>query len=83
MFYTIFASASPKHITWLRQSIKKLLKINGHVTKSIHDSTYQLKYAKAESLKLLPKLYYDEHVVCLPRKRAKIEKALKISGKHL
>ena len=42
-----------------------------------------LKYAKIESLKLLPKLYYDRSVVCLSRKRKKIEKALKIAGKHL
>lgn len=78
MFYTIFTSASKKHIDWLQQEIGRLLKIKGHITKSINVSAYQLKYAKAELLKLLPKLYYNKDVVCLSRKRLKIEKALKV-----
>ncbi len=81
MFYTCFISASKKHILWLQNEIFDRLKIKGHVTKSINSSVHQLKYAKAESLKLLPKLYYDTEVVCLSRKRRKIEKALKVAGK--
>ncbi|MBI5147711.1 MAG: hypothetical protein HZA37_00980 [Parcubacteria group bacterium] len=42
--------------------------------------THQLKYAKTESLKLLPRLYYDKNIICLSRKRRKIEKALKIDN---
>ncbi len=83
MFYTCFDSASKMHIEWLRSKIKKHLGISGHITKSINDSVYQLKYAKADSLKLLPKLYYDDGVVCLSRKRTKIEKVLKSIGKAL
>ncbi|MBI3589415.1 MAG: hypothetical protein HY093_03325 [Candidatus Liptonbacteria bacterium] len=83
MFYTIFMSASKKHIDWLREEINKVLKINGHISKSITDSTYKLKYAKAESLKLLPKLYYHTDIVCLSRKRRKIEKALAVANKAL
>lgn len=83
MFYTIFVSASKKHIDWLRETIQRLGRIHGHVTKAANASVYQLKYAKAESLKLLPKLYYNADVVCLSRKRRKIEKALKIEGKKL
>lgn len=83
MFYTVFISASKNHIDWLRRKILNLIKIKGHVTKSVSDSTYQLKYAKLESLKLLPKLYYDKDVVCLSRKRFKIEKALRINNKQL
>ncbi len=41
---------------------------------------YSLKYAKANSLKLLPKLYYDKRVICLSRKRREIEKALQVEG---
>jgi len=78
MFYTIFVSASKKHIDWLRGEIFNFAKIRGHTTKSVNGSVYQLKYAKAESLKLFPKLYYDENVVCLSRKRIKIEKAFEI-----
>ncbi len=83
MFYTVFMSASKKHILWIRGVISKLLGIDGHITKGINGSIYNLRYAKAESLKLLPKLYYNKSVVCLSRKRRKIEKALKVAGKQL
>lgn len=82
MFYTEFISASKKHIDWLRKEIFNRLKINGHISKSGNNSVYQLKYAKAESLKLLHKIYYDSGVVCLSRKREKIEKALGINKKQ-
>ncbi len=80
MFYTVFISASKSHIDWLRSIIFKSISTRGHITKSVNDSVYNLKYAKAESLKLLPKLYYNAEVVCLSRKRKKIEKALKVAG---
>ncbi len=83
MFYTVFISASKKHIDWIRNKLFKLLKIKGHITRDSKKSVYQLKYAKAESLKLLPKMYYNNRVVCLSRKRLKIEKALKIDGKKI
>lgn len=78
MFYTVFVSASKDHIDWLRSSINSFLGINGHITKSVNASVYQLKYAKAESLYLLPKMYYHKQVICLKRKLIKIQKALKI-----
>ena len=61
----------------------KLLRIKGHITRDSKKSVYQLKYAKTESLKLLPKMYYNSKVICLSRKRFKIEKALKIAHKTL
>ncbi len=76
MFYLAFVSASPKHIKWLREEIFKLLKVSGHITKSVYNSVYQLKYAKTEALKLIDNLYYNEKVVCLSRKRLKITRAL-------
>lgn len=75
MFYLTFVSASKNHISWIQDEICNRLEIRGHITKARSSSVYQLKYAKADSLKLLPKLYYDSHVVCLSRKRNKIEKA--------
>jgi len=83
MFYTSFVSASKNHIDWLQKSIYNFLRIKGHITKSVNDSVYQLKYAKVESLKLLSKIYYDKNVICLSRKRQKIERALKIINKNL
>ena len=55
MFYTVLISASKKHIIWLREKLFSKLKIRGHISKAIKNSAYQLKYAKTESLKLLPK----------------------------
>ncbi len=83
MFYTTFASASRKHIAWLQAEIFDTLGIQGHITKNKNSSVYQLKYAKAESLKLLRKLYYKKSVPCLTRKRLKVEQMLSIVGEHL
>ncbi len=79
MFYTEFISASKTHILWLQRRIKQLLDISGHITTSRKkNSWYQLKYAKKESLKLFQVLYYNKDVVCLSRKRIKIEKAFRV-----
>lgn len=77
MFYTTLVSASKPHIEWLRREISRSIGIKGHITKAKKSSAYQLKYAKRESLKLIPKLYYDKRVLCLSRKRLKIEAILK------
>ncbi len=82
MFYTSFCSASKKHIDWIRGEIEKRLKIKGHIAKDGKGSTFQLKYAKAESLELLPKMYYNHKVICLGRKKVKIQKALAIEKKQ-
>ncbi len=76
MFYTVFISASKKHIDWIRKEIDDRLNIKGHITQDPKKSTYQLKYAKKESLKLLPKMYYNSKLLCLSRKRDKIQKAI-------
>ena len=76
MFYTVFMSASEKHVFWMREEIFQKAGVKGHITISGKTPMYQLKYAKAESLKLLPKMYYNAEVVCLSRKRKKIEMAL-------
>ena len=84
MFYTVFISASRRHLVWLQTMLKKLLGISGHITTSgkVH-TCYQLKYAKKESLPLLHKLYYSSDIPCLTRKRLKIEKILAIVGIRL
>lgn len=78
MFYTVFVSASKRHIDWIKGKLHEFLKIKGHITGNPQKSIYQLKYAKTESLKILNKMYYDKNVICLSRKRLKIEKALGI-----
>lgn len=83
MFYTEFVSASPMFIGWLRKTIHSHLGILGHITGDGRKLTQQLKYAKRESLKLLRRMYYSRSVVCLPRKRLKLEKTLAIVGEKL
>ncbi len=83
MFYTEIASASKKHVIWLQDWTTRLLGVGGRITKSKNNSVYRLKYAKGESLKLLSMLYYNKAVVCLPRKRRKVEMALKSVGIEL
>jgi len=79
MFYTVFNSASKKHIDWLRQMLRGKLQVNGHITYDGR-STFMLKYAKKESLRILRKMYHKEDIKYLKRKRLKIEKALAIIG---
>ena len=79
MFYTVFASASKKHTMWLQGKLYNVLKLKGHINRG-GGGVYQLKYAKQESLVLLRRMYHSKEVICLKRKRLKIEKALAIIG---
>ena len=83
MFYLSFISASPSHIYWIREILERLLGVQGHITTSKNSCVVQLKYAKREALIVLKKLYPRPDVVCLARKRLKIEHALRIVGKSL
>lgn len=84
MFYTVFCSASRTHILWLQEEINKKLGVSGHITGAGKVGTaYQLKYAKADSLKLLRKIYRGKNILCLSRKQLKIEKMLGIIGERL
>lgn len=83
MFYTTFVSASRKHIVWLRDEIYKRLGIRGHLTGDGKRVVFQLKYAKADSVRLLRGMYYGKDVLCLSRKRLKIDEMLRIVGKSL
>lgn len=83
MFYLTFGSASRTHILWLQEEIYKSLVIKGHISKSQRKgSIYSLRYAKKEAMEIIKKMYYNPNVVCLPRKRIKIEKVLKIEKKQ-
>lgn len=77
MFYMSFTSASIAFIDWFRNEIEARLSIHGHVTHQKEKTCHQLKYAKADSLKIIERMYYSPTVLCLGRKRRKIEKALK------
>jgi hypothetical protein len=65
--YIYFNSTSPKHLKWLRRRIKSLIKIKGFVKKG-KKGDFSLVFAKRDSLKLLPCLYYLTNIPCLKRK---------------
>ena len=83
MFYTVFLSANERHIEWLRHKIYKFLKIKGYIGNGGRKVVYQLKYAKSDSLKLLPKMYYANNRFYLTRKYLKIKKCLGIINKKI
>lgn len=82
MFYVEFISASGKHIDWLRKELKDRIGVIGHVTNTKIGMTHQLKYAKKEALEIIKKMYYNRKIICLSRKRLKIEKVIKIEEKQ-
>ena len=77
MLYTVFVSASEAFLMWLKGKIYELYGITGKINYS-EKSKYQLKYAKGSSLVLLSKIYYLDKLVCLKRKRFKIDQSLGI-----
>jgi intein/homing endonuclease len=82
MFYVVFASASLKHLSWLQEEIEKIINVRGHITGRKKNIFFQLKYAKKEAMEIIKKMYYTPRVVCLSRKRLKIEKALDIEKRQ-
>jgi hypothetical protein len=78
MYYTVFNSASKKHLVWLQKTTRRLYGLKGHTTSARGDTLFSLKYAKKESNSLLKILYYQHDVPCLERKRLKVLEALTI-----
>jgi hypothetical protein len=78
-FYISFASASPRFLVWIQQSVHEQAGINGYInTPSKRPSQIQLKYAKRESLVLYNHLYYSPKVPKLERKYLKILNSVNI-----
>ncbi len=83
MFYVTFSSASLLHIEWLRKQINKNSNTVGHISKALSESSiYNLRYAKKEALVIIKKMYYNHKVICLGRKKVKIQKALEVEKKQ-
>ncbi len=80
MFYIVLVSASKDFIDWVRNELSTRIDVSGHISQDGKKSTYQLKYAKKESLKIIKNVYYSSSVLCLSRKRIKIEKGLEEAG---
>jgi hypothetical protein len=77
--YLSIVSASYAFIDWLRTTVRRLTTVDGSVAvrqRSRTSRVWRLRYAKAESIRLLQWMYYASDVPCLERKRAKAEKFL-------
>lgn len=72
--YIRFYSASKKYIHWLRKTIHSSLRIKGRIGEA--PRIFILTYAKNESLKLLPYMYYSDAVPLLERKYKLVENIL-------
>jgi len=75
MLYTVFISASEKHLIWIRDEIKRKFKVEGRLRYS-GKSTYQLRFAKKHSIVIYSNIYYKDHLPCLERKRLKFAEAV-------
>ncbi|MDP2593575.1 MAG: hypothetical protein Q8P52_02935 [bacterium] len=82
MFYLTFASASFKHLLWLQEEIQKITGAKGRISGRQKNVFFQLRYAKKGAVEIIKQMYYTQKVVCLSRKRIKIEKALLIEKKQ-
>lgn len=75
MFYLTLASTSPQFLDWIREELRGRISVVGHISKAKDTSTHQLRYAKKEAVEIIKKMYYNDEVICLSRKREKIQKA--------
>lgn len=84
MYYVVFSSGSYAHLDWIRSTIERLCGISGNITKGKREGAiYNLKFAKEKSRTILALIYPNPNVICLSRKRLKIERALGIVGQSL
>ena len=77
MLYVGFVSASLRFLKWLRNKIKTLYMEYGKI-KVGGKTAFILYFPKYSSVRLLEKIYYNEDLTCLRRKRFKIEQSLGI-----
>ncbi len=78
MFYISFASGSKEFLLWLQNKINALTNASGHIAPGTR-KTFQLKYAKKDSIALFNMMFYSDNLPHLKRKRLK---ALQIFREH-
>ena len=76
MFYVQIASASPEFLKWLENNIERLIGAKGKIIKGAR--SFQLRFAKKASYKIIQKMYYAPGVIHLKRKFTKIQKTITI-----
>jgi hypothetical protein len=77
--YVSIVSASRVFIEWLHSTVSRLIGVTGSVSvrrQNGKNPMWTLRYAKAQSLRILRWMYYSADVPCLQRKRIKAERFL-------
>src|SRR5438093_1683142 len=72
--YVSLVSASRRFLAWIRESIRRATGLSGVIHNGggrSQRSIWALRYAKAESIRLLGWMYYAPGIPCLARKRDK------------
>jgi hypothetical protein len=83
--YLSLVSASRRFLEWMQTTNERLIGVTGsiNVKKKPHcRPVYVLRYAKRESLIVLPWMYYAADLPCLARKRAKADVFLSLGFKE-
>lgn len=81
--YVTLVSASRPFVDWFRATLSRLIGIRGSISERVSRAErpyWVLRYARRESSRLLPWLYYAPSVPCLARKRARSEPFLRLTG---
>ncbi len=79
--YVTLVSASRPFVGWFRTSLLRLVGIHGSLSERMSRSGHPywvLRYARRESSRLLPWIYYAPSIPCLARKRARSEPFLRV-----
>lgn len=77
VMYYGFVSASIKYLRWLKTKISTLYHEEGNIRRGGR-TAYLLSYGKYASIRLIKKMYYKQGLVCLYRKKFKIDQSLGI-----
>jgi LAGLIDADG-like domain len=81
--YVSLVSASLAFLEWIKSSVTRLVGVTGAIHEHRHPgrrATWDLRYAKADSIKLIRWMHYDPDVPALLRKRTKAAPFLSALG---
>jgi len=77
--YVSLNSASAAFLDWVLARLRRLLPVRGSIQvkrRTDHRPMYRLRFAKADSIRILRRMYYSPDVPCLTRKRITAERFL-------
>jgi len=82
--YVSLVSASQPFLDWVRARVCALVGVDGDISERSSQSLrslWRLRYAKANSIRLIGWMYYAPNPPCLARKRIKAERFLRPLGR--